>query len=322
MARPVSLNSKGEVVGSMRVHAPKTKELFAEDLPHAFLWRAGMTMDLGTLGGYSSEALDINDKSQVVGWSLTSETPLQHRRAFLWQDGRMRALDGLPDEAGWDEASGINNRSQVAGAIGWNKKPGGAAFIWQGGKVRLFSVGYVCGMNDRGELVGNVRHLAMRRRQAARELDALLWRNGTAIRLPLPGPGWIGGRAYRINDAGLIVGSAQKKKHLPDTTTRALLWKNGRVTVLPTLGGEANEALEINNSGDIVGWSQIGTPPGGRHAFLFTKGVLLDLNKCLPPNSGWMLSEATAINDRGQIAGVGSYRQARTTYGFLLTPVR
>jgi len=43
-----------------------------------------------------------------------------------------------------------------------------------------------------------------------------------------------------------------------------------------------------------------------------------DLNTLLPSDSGWILSNATAINNVGQIVGPGSYQGA--TRGFVLTP--
>jgi hypothetical protein len=46
---------------------------------------------------------------------------------------------------------------------------------------------------------------------------------------------------------------------------------------------------------------------------------MYDLNNLIAPGSGWLLGAAYAINDRGQIVGVGTHNgQDRA---FLLTPV-
>ena len=44
-----------------------------------------------------------------------------------------------------------------------------------------------------------------------------------------------------------------------------------------------------------------------------------DLNKFLDPNSGWVLSDATGINELGQICGNGTLNGQG--HSFLLTPV-
>src|SRR5689334_87283 len=59
---------------------------------------------LGTLGGASSEALAVNERDDVVGWSLTA-TGEQH--AFLWQNGRMLDLGTLGGTAAM--AVDVNN---------------------------------------------------------------------------------------------------------------------------------------------------------------------------------------------------------------------
>jgi uncharacterized membrane protein len=55
-------------------------------------------------------------------------------------------------------------------------------------------------------------------------------------------------------------------------------------------------------------------------AFLYVGGQMRDLNTLLVPNSGWVLSRATGINDSGQIAATGT-RNGKT-HALLLTPVK
>lgn len=60
---------------------------------HAFLWNAGRLTDLGTLGGATSIAYDLNDRGQVVG---VADTAYGGRYAFVWSaETGMRQLDML-----------------------------------------------------------------------------------------------------------------------------------------------------------------------------------------------------------------------------------
>ena len=55
-----------------------------------------------------------------------------------------------------------------------------------------------------------------------------------------------------------------------------------------------------------------------QHAVLWKNNKLIDLNSLLPPNSGWLLTQANGINNRGQFVGGGIYRGK--PHAFLLTP--
>ncbi len=58
----------------------------------------------------------------------------------------------------------------------------------------------------------------------------------------------------------------------------------------------------------------------GVHAFIFTfTNGMRDLNDFIPSLSGWVLTSATAINDSGQILGMGNYQGQQRAY--LLTPM-
>lgn len=57
-----------------------------------------------------------------------------------------------------------------------------------------------------------------------------------------------------------------------------------------------------------------------QHAFVFTTSYgMQDLNHLIATGSGWILMDARAINDRGQITGVGKF--GAETHAFLLTPI-
>jgi probable HAF family extracellular repeat protein len=94
--------------------------------------------------------------------------------------------------------------------------------------------------------------------------------------------------------------------------TRAFTWKDGKLTDLSALPGNHSSAVfEINSHGVGAGWSETETIDAftgwpAAHAVLFTEGRVFDLGT-LP---GGYESFATAINDRGQVAGFGTNRIA------------
>ena len=76
-----------------------------------------------------------------------------------------------------------------------------------------------------------------------------------------------GSSAVAINERGQIVGTSATgdggigKRHL-------VLWRNGKITDLGTLGGAESDASAINERDQIVGVSN--TAKGMRHAVLWT----------------------------------------------------
>jgi probable HAF family extracellular repeat protein len=168
------------------------------------------------------------------------------------------------------------------------------------------------------------------------------WKNHAFAGGPRNDIGTLGGRgsaALGINDKGQVVGvsniatdppaPASTGSYLTFEPGHAFLYQNGKMQDLGTLPGFTNSGANgINAKGEIVGsvsnagYSNIGE--GGHaaialgHAALFDNGTITDLNTQIDPLSGWLLQNAIAINDSGQILGVGTIDGQK--HDFLLTP--
>jgi probable HAF family extracellular repeat protein len=127
---------------------------------------------------------------------------------------------------------------------------------------------------------------------------------------------------FRVNDQGVIVGSSENGDIDPlasgtvqaqGNVTRAVLWKDGKIEDLGSLGGNQNLAFWINNRGQIVGWGSnnipdpfsmidslfFGTSNGTQtRAFLWDHGKIKDLGTL-----GGDDAAAGFINERGEVAG-------------------
>ena len=159
--------------------------------------------DLGALGGLYSNARDINNSGQVVGTVNASG----EEHAFLW-DSSTGMIDIGTLGGALSYGAGINDSGQVVGsaslASGYSR-----AFLWDAstGMADLGTLGgsasYANGINDSGQAVGWFYETTGGRKP-------FLW-DGTSMlnlnNLIAPGPGWVLGRVYSINDAGQIVGA-------------------------------------------------------------------------------------------------------------------
>jgi probable HAF family extracellular repeat protein len=222
----------------------------------------------------------------------------------------------LPTLSGnYGTAYGINNSGQIIGnSLTASGIPAGV-LIQNGTVTDLGNLGGVDGtyanaINNLGQIVG----LSYNKQG---NFLAFLWQNGAMTSLGTLGGQW--SQAYGINDSGQITGTAYLKGN---TGPHAFLSTNGKMTDLDKRGGSVQSwGFGINSAGVIVGKAQI---KGGQfvtfHAMVVRNGKMQDLNNLIPSNSGWVLDEAYAINDAGQIVGYGEHQgQIR---GYLLTPTK
>jgi probable HAF family extracellular repeat protein len=140
---------------------------------------------------------------------------------------------------------------------------------------------------------------------------ATLWQNGAVTDL-----GGISNtelsEAVAVNKSGLIVGYAMNTSSIDEAVT----WLNGTMTVLPDLQSNGHSlAYGVNDAGIVVGRSDIYiNGVWQEHAALWQNGKLTDLNSLLPANSGWVLNYARAINNNGEIVGIGTLNGVSTAF--------
>jgi probable HAF family extracellular repeat protein len=122
----------------------------------------------------------------------------------------------------------------------------------------------------------------------------------------LPSLGW-SARPEGINERGQLVGYADADA---SGATRAVLWNTGKkgntIKDLGTLGGANSAAVDVNNAGQVVGWSERAGGDHQSYAFLWNpgkngNGTMIDLNTLLPKGSPLTLMFANGINDAGEI---------------------
>ena len=124
--------------------------------------------------------------------------------------------------------------------------------------------------------------------------------------------------ANAINTAGVIVGESDGSS--TEGLWHAVMWNTaGKIQDLGLIpGGTYSIAFGINDSSVVVGYGNLSN--NAAHAMVWTStGGMQDLNSLIPAGSGWVLINANAINNVGQITGYGT--KGGSNHAFLLTPV-
>jgi len=120
-----------------------------------------------------------------------------------------------------------------------------------------------------------------------------------------------------IIDRGWVVGFSNTPNFDPFTGqpgSHAVLWKNGKIIDLGTLGEDFGGATAINNRGQVVGFSTNGKPDPffvtQSRPFLWENGAMHDLGTlCESANVCGQDAQAWAVNESGQVAGISSTNQ-------------
>jgi probable HAF family extracellular repeat protein len=283
-------------------------------------------LSLATLGGKASFASAINSRSQITGASLLKGDQVEH--AALWRAYRATDLGTLggpnSDVQEYNHGTqgqfvGLSEVSQIdpyaENYCNFATSHICLGFRWQNGKMTPLPAlgGNNSGANDennRGEIVGEAE-TSTRDSSCTPPLIfdsyGVIWKpNGKIVTLaPLSGDTF--SNAFSMNQSGAAVGWSGSCS----VTAHAILWQPGSTINLGSLGGSNNNvAADINNRGQIVGYSDV-SGDTATHAFLWQNGTMSDIGTL----SGDTLSVADGINDKGEV--VGESCNASSCRGFI-----
>jgi len=294
---------------------------------HGVLWKDGQVIDLGTLGGTESLGIYVNDAGEVIGFATTSTAPDPigfagfPTHTFIWHNGNKVDIGTLGGADAFPGASCSNPPpGVVVGGSSTSTIPNPDTglptvdpFIWHNGKfVDLGTLGGTNGFaqcaNNRLQVIGQssvaanpaaCNFPAVGPEGGGPGCHAFFWENGVMTDL-----GTLGGdksQALWLNDAGVTVGSADLSGPSGSQRHHAVVWINGKIHDLGTVLGDAcSRSRGLNSRGRVVGGST--DCVNFLHAFVWDEDTgMVDLNTVIAPGSGFQLTDAFNINDRGEI---------------------
>jgi probable HAF family extracellular repeat protein len=273
--------------------------------------RAYTVVDLGTLGGSTSEAYGLNDDGVVVGRAAVAGDIASH--AFVYRDGLMDDLGVLAGGTN-SAAYGVNSRGQIAGTSDelistW---PGcdpvctpavvPRAFVADASGLRDLGGqpngsfpfrppgSYAYAINDEGTVAGGFN-------SASQDIFASFWTNG--IFNFVFAEGW----ATSINSSGELAGVGPHG-------VGSFMYTGGQVTRFITPISFNPPWASINDRDEVAFTS--GEPLHETHAFLYRDGVETDLGTL-----GGTTSEAFGIDHKGDVVGSAQIAGDAATHAFL-----
>ncbi|HET6247861.1 MAG TPA: SdrD B-like domain-containing protein [Tepidisphaeraceae bacterium] len=186
------------------------------------------------------------------------------------------------------QVEAFNDAGQTAGALA----TGNTGFFYSNGKTTTFSTNEgssitITGMNASGQVIGYSTIQSV----GGDSNVAFLYSGGNLTFLPEPAT-TISSTPVAINNAGTIAVNYE----LQNSIFQGYIDSNGKLADIGTLGGQDSVIMGMNNSEQIVGYSNLAG--GNTHAFLYGGGKMTDIDP-----GGGIYSEADKINDAGDVVG-------------------
>lgn len=279
------------------------------------IYSNGVWIPVTIPGASHSKSYGMNDLGQVVG-DYTAGGSL---RGFIWTNGSIQNINPITTPYGVDSATvgqAINNYS-VAVGVSLIEVVSGPNGIYGNGILVAGGVSsptprlpngkpnhghHLNGINNRNQIVGT---------GVTSDLlfEAFVVDQGGQIQPFRPVGGFTNSTGVAINESSAIMGELYGGA----VGQAVFLYTGGEPQIIGSFGGGSTYGRGFNNHNEIVGFSNDAT--GLSHGFIYSEGVLHDLNS-LVPSAGGTKFIPHAINDSGVIAATTS--ESRIV---LLTPL-
>jgi hypothetical protein len=233
---------------------------------------------------------DVSDRGDLTG---SRGLPNGDSVAFVWRNGVFRDLNARVS-APSASANAINDSLDIA-LIAEDAPLQRRAYILRGtGQLIAIAPPQGRRMAGIGDMNNRRQVLVTTSDQATGLQTTALWQGGGYSRLePLPGSSSTAVR--RLNDVGVVVGSASS---LSDS--KAVLWQNGTIMPLPKPQGASSvSGIDISNDGTVLMHATFPAAPVHTSVVLWKEGQLTVL-KSLP---GLTWAEGSDISNRNVIVG-------------------
>lgn len=267
--------------------------------------------DLGSLGGFFTLPVAINEAGDVAGSAQTSAFDYH---AFVYTDAAGIRDLGTFNGTGWSQAFDINNARHMTGYF--TRSNGSIGAFLYGDDIGTIEIGSPAdaaainarSLNDADQVTGTSN--------VSGAVHAFIWSAALGTRDIGTLPGGVS-NGQRINARGQVVGQSSVNADPNFPVYRAFRYAEGTgmqdLGTLPGTPRSASSGAAINLDGDVVGTS---SDPGlaiGR-GFLYTDaGGMQDLGTL-----GGRNSSARFINDNGAVVGSADLPSAQQ-HPFLYT---
>lgn len=295
-----ALNDRGDVAGTCSQDQGEEKR--------AFLYRGGVTTNVGVLSGFNQGAgFGLNNLRELVGYSGVSFDPSTND-AHLYRGGALVDIElwatSFPMFDTW--AVDINDVGEIVGVDDYDH-----AVYWVEGQEPIYLADYgshALGINEQGQIAGSAFFGA--------ERHAVRW-DGPLSMVDLGTmPGGMFAEAKAIAENGFMAGTGSTTGGV-----RAFFYNpaGGGLQAIGTFGGSTSSASSVSSQGLVVGYAH--DPAQSWRGFVWRKGRLYRLTDLLqdnPPGDPWNVYSALDINEKGVILA-GAYSSTSSAY-LLLHP--